>query len=58
MAGPCRRYKRHTMLDEVAAYLVLGPIAAIVLALVGGAAWSRHHDVAAVPVEKDTHFSD
>lgn len=46
------------MLEEVAAYLVLAPIVAIVLALVGGAAWSHRRNLHALPVEKDPRLSD
>ena len=46
------------MFDEVAAYLVLAPLAGAVLAAVALIGWARRPRVAAVQVEKEPRLSD
>ncbi len=46
------------MFEEVAAYLVLAPLAGAVLAAVSLIGWARRPRVAAVHVEKEHGLSD
>ena len=47
------------MLEEVAAYLVLAPVAGALLAIAGGLAWAlRRRRLAGAVIEKERSLSD